>query len=100
MPSDKDQKDIEIIPPDASPVGNSRTERIYISFGDSASFASLPLHKRILLGAAWLGGAIIFLAIVFLIVASAVLIWIPLLLAIGLITTAYFYFRARFARRK
>lgn len=97
MSSDKDQKDIEIIPP-----GQSRrreNEWIYISLDDTAkSFRDLPLHKRIMLGAAWLAGALLFAFIVFLIVASAVLIWIPLLLAAALITAIVLFFRTRFRR--
>jgi hypothetical protein len=97
MSSDKDQKDIEIIPP-----GQSRRrdgEWIYISLDDTAkSFRELPLHKRIMLGAAWLAGALLFAFIVFLIVASAVLIWIPLLLAAALITAIVLFFRTRFRR--
>lgn len=99
MPSDKDDRDIEIIPP-----GNSRQrgreEWIYVSFEDGAkAFRDLPLHKRILIGAAWLAGILVLGLIVFLIVASAVLIWIPLLLAGALITALVLFFRSRFQRR-
>jgi hypothetical protein len=59
----------------------------------------LPLHKRILLGATWLASALVLGVIVFLIVASAVLIWIPLLLAAVLITGLVIFFRTKFRRR-
>jgi hypothetical protein len=98
MPRDDSDKDIEIIPP-----GQSRhhgdSEFIYVSFGSGAkAFRDLPLHKRILLGATWLGGLVLIGAILFLIVASAVLIWIPLLLATAVITALVVFLRAKFRR--
>lgn len=99
MPSDKDDRDIEIIPPD-QPRQRGDREWVHISFEDSANaFKRLPLHKRILLGATWLAGILIAVTLVFLIVASAVLIWIPLLLAMALITAIVVFFRAKFRRR-
>ncbi|MBY0530960.1 MAG: hypothetical protein K2P86_03210 [Xanthobacteraceae bacterium] len=99
MPSDNDKKDIEIIPPDR-PRRERQAEWIYISFGDGAkAFNELPLHKRILLGASWLAGLIVVGIILFLIVASAVLIWIPLLLAAAVITGLVMFFRTKFRRR-
>ena len=81
MPSDKD-RDIEIIPPGEQRRRNNEPEWISISFGGNANpFKDLPLHKRILLAASGLVGAIVLATIVFLVIASAVLIWIPLLLA-------------------
>lgn len=100
MPEDKDRNDIEIIPPDGTSRQQRDAEWIYVSFdGNRTSFSNLPLHKRILLGVTWLAGLLIFGFVIFLIVASAVLIWIPLLLAIGLITAGYIFFRTRFTRR-
>jgi fatty acid desaturase len=99
MPSDKDQKDIEIIPPERLRQ-NGEPEWVHITFGGSAkAFSDLPLHKRIMLVATWLAGAIVFALIIFLIVASAVLIWIPLLIAAILVTTLVVFFRAKFLRR-
>jgi fatty acid desaturase len=99
MPPEKDDKDIEIIPPDRTR-RNGDAEWISISFDDSArAFRELPLHKRILLGASWLAGILIFAAIVFLIIASAVLIWIPLLLAAIFIVSLFVFFRTKFGRR-
>lgn len=100
MPSDKNDKDIEIIPPDEAHRRDRNPEWIYVTFDRSANpFKNLPLHKRILLGAAWLAGLIVFGVIVFLIVASAILIWIPLLLAIAAITALVVFFRAKLRRR-
>jgi hypothetical protein len=98
MPSNDDKKDIEIIPPGESRRGED-SEWIYISDGKTNPFKDLPLHKRILLGAAWLAGALVLGVIVFLIVASAVLIWIPLLLAAITIATLVIVFRTKFRRR-
>jgi fatty acid desaturase len=99
MPSDNDKKDIEIIPPDGKRRREQDSEWVSISFDGSANpFKELPLHKRILLAAAWLAGAIILGAIVFLIIASAVLIWIPLLLATILIASLIVLFRRQFRR--
>lgn len=98
--ADKDPRDIEIIPPDSADRRQRDAEWIYISLdGDRKAFSELPLHKRILLGATWLAGLLVLGLIVFLIVASAVLIWIPLLLAAGLVTASYIFFRTRFMRR-
>lgn len=101
MPTDRDKndKDIEIIPPDRS--GRRGDEQwIHVSVGDGAkAFNDLPLHKRILLGAASLAGAVVFGLTVFLIIASAVLIWIPLLLATILIAGIFLFFRAKLRRR-
>jgi hypothetical protein len=99
MSSDKDDKDIEIIPPGQSRQ-RGREEWVYVSFEDGAkAFRDLPLHKRILLGASWLAGIVLIGVILFLIVASAVLIWIPLLLATAVITAAVLFLRARFRQR-
>jgi hypothetical protein len=100
MPSDKDKdKDIEIIPPGDQRRRGNDPEWISISFGGSANpFKDLPLHKRILLAASWLAGAIVLAAIVFLVIASAVLIWIPLLLATILIGGLVLFFRTKFRR--
>lgn len=98
--ADKDPRDIEIIPPDGADRRQRDAEWIYISLdGDRTAFSELPLHKRILLGATWLAGLLVFGLIVFLIVASAVLIWIPLLLAAALVTAGYIFLRTRFMRR-
>ncbi|MBX3513816.1 MAG: hypothetical protein KF826_09045 [Xanthobacteraceae bacterium] len=100
MPSDRDEKDIEIIPPDATRSGKRDPEWVYISVNGSAySFKDLPLHKRIMLIAAWLGGLLVAGFMIFLVVASAVLIWIPLLLAIAAITAFVLFFRTKFRRR-
>ncbi len=99
MPSDNDKKDIEIIPPGEEPRRGKHSGRIYISFDTAEAFKNLPLHKRILLGASWLAGAIVLAAIVFLVIASAVLIWIPLLLATILIGGLVLFFRTKFWRR-
>lgn len=99
MPSDKDdrERDIEIIPP-GNPRG--REEWIYVSFGDGAkTFSELPLRQRILLGAAWLAGIVLIGVILFLILASAILIWIPLLLAIAVISAVVVFFRTKFRRK-
>jgi hypothetical protein len=99
MPAEKNDRDIEIIPPNRTR-SQDRTEWVHISFGDSAkAFSDLPLHKRILLGASWLAGLFVFAVIVFLILASAVLIWIPLLLATAVIASIIFLFRTKFRRR-
>lgn len=99
MPSERDDKDIEIIPPDGSR-RDSRTEWGYVSFDDTAkTFKDLPLHKRLLVGAVWLAGVVVLGVIIFLIVASAVLIWIPLLLAIAVITGLVMFFRTKLRRR-
>lgn len=98
MPSNKDDKDIEIIPPGESH-RRDRDEWVYVSFEDGTkAFRDLPLHKRILFAAAWLGGILIVGTILFLIVASAVLIWIPLLLAMAAITAIVVFFRTKFRR--
>jgi hypothetical protein len=100
MPSNDDKRDIEIIPPDGKRRRDNDPEWISISFGGTANpFKDLPLHKRILLAAGWLAGAIVLGVIVFLIIASAVLIWIPLLLAIALIVSLFVFFRTKFRRR-
>jgi len=99
MPSERDDKDIEIIPPDRSQ-RDGRTEWGYVSFDDTAkAFKDLPLYKRLLVGAAWLAGVVLLGVIVFLVVASAVLIWIPLLLAIAVITGLIMFFRTKLRRR-
>lgn len=98
MPSQKDDNDIEIIPP-GEQQRRGRDEWVYVSFEDNAkAFRELPLHKRILMGAAWLGGLLVIATILFLIVASAVLIWIPLLLAVTIITAVVVFFRGKFRR--
>ena len=100
MPQDKDQKDIEIIPPEEARRRDRNPEWIYVSFDGAANpFRDLPLHKRILLGSAWLAGIVVLGVIIFLVIASAVLIWIPLLLAIGVITALFVFFRTKFRRR-
>jgi hypothetical protein len=100
MASNNDPKDIEIIPPDEARRREKNPEWVYISFDSAANpFRTLPLHKRILLGAAWLASLLAVGVIVFLIVASAVLIWIPLLLAAGVITALVVFFRTKFRRR-
>ncbi len=100
MTPGKDQKDIEIIPPDEARRRDRGPEWIHVSFDGTANpFRDLPLHKRILIGAAWLAGLLVFGFIVFLIIASAVLIWIPLLLAIAAITAFVVFVRTRFARK-
>lgn len=100
MPSDKNEKDIEIIPPGEKPRRGNDPEWISISFGSNTNpFKDLPLHKRILLAASWLAGAIVLGFIVFLVIASAVLIWIPLLLATILIGGLILFFRTKFRRR-
>ena len=100
MPQDKDQKDIEIIPLEEARRRDRNPEWIYVSFDGAANpFRDLPLHKRILLGAAWLAGVVVIGVIIFLVIASAVLIWIPLLLAIGVITALVVFFRTKFRRR-
>jgi hypothetical protein len=99
MSSDKDDRDIEIIPPGQSRE-RGREEWIHVSFGDGAkSFRDLPLRQRILLGAAWLVGIVVIGVILFLILASAILIWIPLLLATAAITALVLFFRAKFGRK-
>jgi hypothetical protein len=99
MPADKHDKDIEIIPPGQSQ-RRGGDEWIHISLENGAkAFRDLPLHKRLLLGAAWLGGLLVFATIIFLIIASAVLIWIPLLLATAIVTAMIVFLRARFRRR-
>jgi hypothetical protein len=99
MNSGRDEKDIEIIPPGAKP-RRDREDWVYVSFGDDAKdFRDLPLHKRIMIGATWLAGIAVFGLIVFLIVASAVLIWIPLFLAVAVVTALIVFFRSRFRRR-
>jgi hypothetical protein len=98
MPSEKDDRDIEIIPP-GEQQRRGRDEWVYVSFEDGAkAFRDLPLHKRILMGAAWLGGLLVIATILFLIVASAVLIWIPLLIAIAIVTTVVVFLRTKFRR--
>jgi len=100
MAPNNDPKDIEIIPPDEARRREKNPEWIYVSFDGAANpFKDLPLHKRILLGATWLTSLLIVGFIIFLIVASAVLIWIPLLLAIGVITALVVFFRTKFRRR-
>lgn len=100
MPSDKDQRDIEIIPPDEARRRDRDTAWIHVSFdGSTKSFKDLPFHKRVLLAATWLAGLIVFGFIVFLVIASAVLIWIPLLLATILIVSLVVFFRTKFLRR-
>ncbi len=97
---DKDKKDIEIIPPGEESRREREPEWIHISFdGTGKSFSEMPLHQRLLLGAASLLGAVVLAFIIFLIVASAVLIWIPLLIAIGVITTLVVFFRRQFRQR-
>jgi hypothetical protein len=98
MPSDKD-RDIEIIPPGDKSRRDNDPEWVSISFGSTNPFKDLPLHKRVLLAASWLAGAIVLGLIIFLIIASAVLIWIPLLLATILIATLIVFFRTKFRRR-
>ena len=100
MPSDKDDRDIEIIPPGQSRQ-HDREEWIRVSFGDGAkSFRDLPLRQRILLGAMWFAGIVVIGVILFLILASAILIWIPLLLATAAITALVLFFRTKFGARK
>lgn len=99
MPSERDDKDIEIIPPDGSR-RDGRTDWVYVSLDDTAkTFNDLPLHKRLLVGAAWLAGVVVLGVILFLIVASAVLVWIPLLLAIAVITGFVMFFRTKLRGR-
>lgn len=100
MPTSKNDKDIEIIPPDGTRRGRRNPEWVYISVnGGKYSFKDLPLHKRIMLAAAWLGGLLVFGFLIFLVVASAVLVWIPLLLAIAVIAAFTLFFRTKFYRR-
>lgn len=100
MPTNKDERDIEIIPPDAPGSRSRDPEWIYVSFDGSAkAFKDLPLHKRILLWAMSIAGAVVLGVIVFLIVASAVLIWIPLMLAVAVIVGVVVFFRTKFRRR-
>jgi hypothetical protein len=100
MPSDHDKKDIEIIPPGDKRRRDNDPEWISVSFGSTSNpFKDLPLHKRILLAAGWLAGALVLGAIVFLVIASAVLIWIPLLLATILILSLFVFFRTKFRQR-
>jgi hypothetical protein len=100
MPSENDKKDIEIIPPDSPRRRGPNEGRIYISIdGEARSFNELPLHKRILLGTAGIAGALILGTLVFLIIASAVLIWIPLLAAAAIVSAIVLYVRSRFLRR-
>lgn len=99
MKSENNERDIEIIPPKKS---DSRTEAewIYISFDERAkAFAKMPLYKRILLGASWLASLALVLTIIFLIIASAVLIWIPLLLAAIIIGAIVMFLRGTFRTR-
>lgn len=99
MPNNKDDKDIEIIPPDRSQ-RDGQPEWIRISVEDGRkAFKSLPLHKRILLIASWIAGLIAVAVVVFLIAASVILIWIPLLIAIVLMVGVYVFFRTRLMRR-
>lgn len=98
MSKDRDDRDIEIIPPDPHR-RREDAEWIFISFEDRAkAFRELPLYRRVLLSAAWLGGVILLGTVVFLIVASAVLIWIPLLLAAALVTAVIVFLRSKFRR--
>lgn len=100
MPSDDNRRDIEIIPPGEKRRRDNDTEWVFISFESGAkAFQELPLHKRILFAAGWLAGVIVLGLIVFLIIASAVLIWIPLLLATILIVSLIVFFRTKFGRR-
>ena len=100
MPSDNDKKDIEIIPPGDKRRRDNDPEWISVSFGSTSNpFKGLPLHKRILLAAGWLAGVLVLGAIVFLVIASAVLIWIPLLLATILILSLFLFFRRKFRQR-
>lgn len=100
MATEPDDRDIEIIPPDRSGSRGQKPEWIYIdATGDAKSFSDIPFHKKLLLGAATLAGLVLAFTIVFLVVASAVFIWIPLLLAIGLLAAGYAFFRRRVLRR-
>jgi hypothetical protein len=100
MPSDDKERDIEIIPPGDKRRRDDNSEWVSISFDGRANpFKDLPLHKRILLAAAWLAGVIVLGAIVFLIIASVVLIWIPLLIAMIVIVGLFLFFRMKFGRR-
>jgi uncharacterized YccA/Bax inhibitor family protein len=101
MPSDNDKQDIEIIPPDEARRRDRDADWTYISFDASANpFRDMPLHKRILVGAIWLAALVAVALVVFLIVASDVLIWIPLLIAGGIITALVLFFRRHFTRRQ
>jgi hypothetical protein len=94
MPTDDNQRDIEIIPPGDGRRQDNDAEWVAISFESGArAFKKLPLHKRILVATGWLAGVIALGLIVFLIIASAVLIWIPLLLATILIASLFVLFR-------
>lgn len=96
MSTDNKDDKIEIIPRDPSRRRERGEEWVYISFEDSANaFKALPLHKRIFYAMASLLGLLLIGAIVFLIFASVVLIWIPLLIATIFVVGGIAYFRAR-----
>lgn len=98
MSADKNERDIEIIPPDRSE-RRGDPEWIFVSFEDQArAYRELPFYKRVLFALASIGGVITLGVILFLIVASAVLIWIPLMLATALVVAAVVFFRAKFWR--
>ncbi len=101
MSSKDNQKgDIEIIPPDRAGERHQQREWIHISFGPGSNvFQNLPWHKRALYALAGLAGALIFGTIVFLVLASTILIWIPLILAVGTVITVVALVRSRFLRR-
>lgn len=99
MPSDRDEREIEIIPPGRTSQRDD-SEWVFIGFDDRAkAFRDLPWHKRFMLVAASIAGLIIFASVLFLIVASAVLIWIPLLLATIAITTITLFLRSKMRKR-
>lgn len=98
MPAERDDRDIEIIPPER-PGSRRESEWVFISFGDGAkAYRELPLYKRVLFAAASLVGLVAIAAIVFLVVASAVLVWIPLMLATALIVGTIVFLRTQFRR--
>ncbi len=98
MSTDKNDRDIEIIPPDRSG-SRQESEWVFVTFEDRArAYRELPLYKRILFAAASIGGLIALGVILFLILASAVLIWIPLMIATALIAAAVMFFRTKFGR--
>ncbi len=98
MPTDKNDRDIEIIPPDRSG-SRQESEWVFVTFEDRArAYRELPLYKRILYAAASIGGLVALGVILFLILASAVLIWIPLMIATALIAAAVMFLRTKFGR--
>src|SRR5690349_19936685 len=101
MPSANDKQDIEIIPPDEARRRDRDADWTYISFDATANpFRGMPLHQRYLVGAIWVAALVAVALVVFLIVASAVLISSPSLIAGGIITALSLSFRRHFTRRQ